>query len=135
MQTFDAPSREYCTIRRQATNTPLQAFVTLNDPVFVEAAQGLARRVIREGGGTTRVRISFLLQLATGKPAEEKQVAILGSLFDDALARYRADAAAALALAEQPLGALPDRIDPAEAAAWTVVGNVVLNLDAILSCE
>src|SRR5207244_3435749 len=52
MATFDAPSRETCTVRRIRTNTPLQAFVTLNDPVYVEAAQALARRVIKEGGAS-----------------------------------------------------------------------------------
>ena len=52
MATFDAPSREVCTVRRPRTNTPLQALVTLNDPVYVEAAQALARRMVREGGST-----------------------------------------------------------------------------------
>ena len=47
MTTFDAPSREFCTVRRIRTNTPLQALVTLNDPVFVEAAQALARRIVK----------------------------------------------------------------------------------------
>ena len=50
MSTFDAPSREICTVRRVRTNTPLQAFVTLNDPVYVEAAQALARRIVARGG-------------------------------------------------------------------------------------
>ena len=54
MATFDAPSRETCTLRRIRTNTPLQAFVTLNDPVYVEAAQALARRIVKEGGATPR---------------------------------------------------------------------------------
>ena len=57
MAAFDAPSREICTVRRVRTNTPLQAFVTLNDPVYVEASQGLARRMAREGGATTRERV------------------------------------------------------------------------------
>ena len=54
LATFDAPSREVCTMRRLRTNTPLQALVVLNDPVYVEASQALARRIVREGGGRSR---------------------------------------------------------------------------------
>src|SRR5207245_7531730 len=56
MTTFDAPSREICVVRRIRTNTPLQAFVTLNDPVYVEIAQALARRIVKEGGKTDAER-------------------------------------------------------------------------------
>ena len=63
MSTFDAPSRELCTVRRVRTNTPLQAFVTLNDPVYVEAAQALARRIVREGGSSVEDRVRFALRL------------------------------------------------------------------------
>src|SRR5262249_39518466 len=57
--TFDAPERTFCTVRRVRTNTPLQALVTLNDPVFVEAAQGLARRIVAEGGAELRQRVVY----------------------------------------------------------------------------
>ena len=59
MATFDAPSREICAIKRVRTNTPLQAFVTLNDPVYVEAAQALARRIVREGGSNLEDRVRY----------------------------------------------------------------------------
>src|SRR5438132_9015406 len=62
MAAFDAPSRETCNIRRIRTNTPLQAFVTLNDPVYVECAQALARRIVKEGGTTTEERARFSLR-------------------------------------------------------------------------
>ncbi len=132
MQTFDAPSREFCTVRRQSTNTPLQAFVTLNDPVFVEAAQAFARRIVTEGGATTEARVAFALQLALVRAPRDEEVAVLVKLFQGELARDRADPAAARALCEQPLGPLPKEMDPAELAAWTTVANVVLNLDAVL---
>ena len=67
MTTFDAPSREFCTIRRIRTNTPLQALVTLNDPVFVESAQALARRVLREGGNDFDARATFALRLVVAR--------------------------------------------------------------------
>ena len=64
MATFDAPNREVCTLRRVRTNTPLQALVTLNDPVYIEAAQALARRIVASGGKTTadahRLRLSHV---------------------------------------------------------------------------
>jgi hypothetical protein len=132
MQTFDAPSREFCTVRRQSTNTPLQAFVTLNDPVFVEAAQAFARRIVREGGATAEARVAFALRLALAREPRDGEVAVLVKLFQGELARDRADPSAARALCEQPLGPLPTEMDPAELAAWTTVANTVLNLDAVL---
>ncbi|MGL4460658.1 MAG: DUF1553 domain-containing protein, partial [Planctomycetia bacterium] len=133
MAAFDAPSRENCTIRRIRTNTPLQAFVTLNDPVYVEAAQGLGRRLLKEGGSTAADRAAFGLRLCTGRPATDAQVTALVKLVDAQLARYRGDLEAAKSAATQPLGPLPAGVDPAEAAAWTVVANVLLNLDGVLT--
>ena len=133
MATFDAPSRELCTVRRIRTNTPLQAFVTLNDPVYVEAAQALARRIVREGGATSADRARFALGLCLVRPPRDEQVAQLVSLYDDELAHYRQDAKAAELLATDPLGPLPKDMDPAELAAWTVVANVILNLDGVLT--
>jgi len=133
MATFDAPSREICTLRRTPTNTPLQAFVTLNDPVYVEAAQAIARRIVREGGSTPSDRTAFGLRLCLCRPPHEVQVRALVELYETELARYRDDAAAAQQIATDPLGPLPDSMNAIELAAWTVVGNVLLNLDGVLS--
>ena len=133
MTTFDAPSREACTVRRLPTNTPLQAFVTMNDPVFVECAQSLARRIVREGGADTAARLRFALKLCTARPPADAQVKALAALYESELANYRTDAAAATKLATEPLGPLPANADAAELAAWTVVANVLLNLDAVLT--
>jgi hypothetical protein len=130
---FDAPSREICTLRRIATNTPLQAFVTLNDPVYVEAAQSLARRIVREGGSDSTSRAAYALRLALVRPPHPEQVKPLVELYDAELERYRKDVVAATALATDPAGPLPAGADPAEMAAWTIVSNVVLNLDGVLS--
>ncbi len=129
MATFDAPSRETCTLRRGATNTPLQALVTLNDPVYVECAQALSRRLLKEGGATPAARIAFGLELCAVRTPTAAQVARLEKLFAEELVRYRADPAAAKLLA----GDIPPGADAAELAAWTVVANVLLNLDAVLT--
>jgi hypothetical protein len=133
MATFDAPSRENCTFRRLPTNTPLQAFVTLNDPAYVEMAQALGRRLVKEGGSTVADRVGYGLRLALGRPATAEQVQALETLYEQELANYRANAESAKKLATEPLGALPAGLDAAEAAAWTVVGNVLLNLDGVLT--
>jgi hypothetical protein len=130
---FDAPSRETCTVRRIRTNTPLQAFVTLNDPVYVEAAQALARRIVREGGTTAEDRAHYGLRLCLGRPPRPEQVRQVVTLFEAGLAHYRQDADAARKLATDPLGPLPECLDPAELAAWTVAANVLLNLDGVLT--
>jgi hypothetical protein len=133
MSTFDAPSRELCTVRRVRTNTPLQAFVTLNDPVYVEAAQALARRIVRDGGGSVDERVRFALKLCLSRTPDAGQVEVLSALFTREHDHYRQDAEAARALATEPLGALPAGMDPAELAAWTAVANVLLNLDGVLT--
>jgi hypothetical protein len=133
MATFDAPSREACTIRRIPTNTPLQAYVTLNDPVYVEASQALARRIMKEGGADTGSRLQFALSLALARPADSASVTSLTKLYESEFARCTADPAAARKLATEPLGPLPEGWSPAEAAAWTAIANVLLNLDGVLT--
>lgn len=133
MTTFDATSREVCTIRRIPTNTPLQALVTLNDPVYVEAAQALARRAMTEGGTTPRERATYAFRLCVTRPPSEAEAARIVRLYEAALERYQASPDAARQLATDPLGPLPEGLDAAEAAAWTVVGNVLLNLDEVLA--
>jgi len=132
MTTFDAPSRESCTFRRLPTNTPLQAYVTLNDPVYVEAAQALGRRLMREGGVTVEGRLRFGLKLVLARPPAESQITTLKQLFESELAHYRGAEAEAIKLTTNPIGSLPEGLSPAEAAAWTVVANVLLNLDGVL---
>jgi hypothetical protein len=133
MAAFDAPSRELCTVRRTRTNTPLQAFVTLNDPAFVEASQALARRILKEGGPTPAARAEYALRLALCRPPSPDQVRQITSLSATERAHYAAKPDEAKALATDPLGPLPDGLDPADAAAWTVVANVLLNLDGVLT--
>jgi hypothetical protein len=101
--------------------------------VFVECAQALARRLVKERTGTPEERIRYGLQLATGRPPLETQVRSLLGLFEAELAQYRDDATGALKLATSETQPLPAGADAAELAAWTVVANVLLNLDAVLT--
>lgn len=128
MVAFDAPSREVCTVRRDRTNTPLQALVTLNDPVYVEAAQALARRMTdAEPGQVQRVTHGFRLCLA--RPPSDKELQQLLDLHERAKQAFQEDREAAEKLATVPLGPVPEDADVIDLAAWTVVANVLLNLD------
>ncbi|MBN9119103.1 MAG: PSD1 domain-containing protein [Planctomycetes bacterium] len=132
MSTFDAPNRDTCVVRRARTNTPLQALVTMNDPVYVEASQALARRLIEKGGKTTAEKAAFAFRACLVRAPSEAEVSRLVKLYDDAKARFAKDAAKATQFATNPLGPLPKGVDAADAAAWTVVANVIMNLDEML---
>ena len=133
MATFDAPSRNVCTIRRVNTNTPLQALVTLNDPVYVEAAQAFGRRVLSEGGESVEEQVTYAFRLVLARSPYDAEQKRLIELYNTVLADYQADMESAKEISTMPLGSLPESMDVAEAAAWTIVGNVLLNLDETLA--
>jgi hypothetical protein len=133
MLTFDAPSREVCTIRRISTNTPLQALVTLNDQTYVEAAQALARRMVKEGGSTTESRVTFAFRQVLLRSPSPREVDQLTTLFRRRFDFYRTAPDAAKDMATSELGPLPEGLDAAELAAFTNVCNVLLNLDEFLT--
>ena len=133
MTTFDAPSREFCVVRRMRTNTPLQALITLNDEVYIEAAQALARRMMAEAGPSPNERAAYGVRLCVAREAKPDEVRRLIELYESELAHFRGRPEAARQLATVPLGAAPPDRDLAELAAWTVVGNVLLNLDETLT--
>lgn len=128
MATFDAPNREICTVRRARTNTPLQALVTLNDPVFVEASQALAGRMI-QGGTTPAERVRHGFQLCLLRPPSENELERLVRLFEEIRTGLAKEPAKAKQIATNPLGPTPPMSDVTESASWTVVANVLLNLD------
>ncbi|MBW3598368.1 MAG: DUF1553 domain-containing protein [Planctomycetes bacterium] len=128
MDAFDAPSREVCTIHRGRTNTPLQALVTMNDPVYVEAAQALARRLIA-AGETPHDGVRRGFRLCLSRNPQDAELNRLVELYESANSEYAEKPDAARELATDPLGPAPGDADIAELAAWTVVGNVLLNLD------
>lgn len=131
MATFDAPNREVCTIRRATTNTPLQALVTLNDPVYVEAAQGLARRMMSSGSTVEESTVQGF-RICLARPPSDAELEQLQQLYHQAYERYAANPEEAGKLNANPVNPPPDQLDPTELAAWTLVGNVLLNLDELL---
>jgi hypothetical protein len=130
MATFDAPSRETCSIKRVRTNTPLQAFVTLNDPVFVEASQAFAQRIVAEGGSSPEERARHAYRLATCRVGTEVQIRPLVDLYQREQERFVANPKAAAAMVGD---AGAKHANVADLAAWTVVANVLLNLDSVLT--
>ncbi len=129
---FDAPSREVCTERRSRTNTPLQALAVLNEKVYVEASAALARRMASEPAGGPEDRVAYGFRLCTARTPTAAERELLLKLYGESLVKYRKDAAAATAMVKNG-GAAPKGVDPAELAAWTVVANVLLNLDETIT--
>ncbi len=135
MATFGAPNREVCTVRRGTSNTPLQALVTLNDPVYIEAAQALARRMLGEGGATTAERLEYGFRLCLARKPNRTEAARLLALFEEARSTYAADSELAKEMATNPIGPVPkgaDVVDVVDLATLTVIGNIMLNLDEML---
>lgn len=133
MITFDAGSGEVCQIRRIRTNTPLQALVTLNDPVYLEAAGGFARRMLQDGGGEPALVIERGLRFALIRPLRKGEAEPLERLRRDALAEYRANPASGAELVKISRAQAPKGMTEPEFAAWIVVANTILNLDEFLT--
>jgi hypothetical protein len=129
MITFDAAERNTCVVRRQATSTPLQALVLLNDPQFVEAARKAGERALKEGGARDAERLTHLFRLLTGRRPSAREQGILQRMLDEQRALFRADAASAGALAKVGEAPADAALDPVDAAAYAAVANAVMNFD------
>ena len=134
-QVFDAPTRETCAVDRSQTNTPLQALVTLNDPVFVEASRVLAQRIMLEVGDGVPERLRFAFRLCVARPPRENELNVLQRIYAEQLTKYLADQAAAVSLVSNGTAPRPSDLPVAELAAWTTVANVLLNLDETITRE
>lgn len=132
MVTFDAGSREVCMVRRISTNTPLQALVTLNDPVYLEAAAGLARRMLGGGGDSTAGRAAFGFRLALIRIPNESEREVVVKSYQDALSDFRVRPGSSAKLLAAANAQPPSGVDADEFAAWTVAASVILNLDELL---
>ena len=133
MDIFNAPAREVSCVRRERTNTPLQALVTMNDPQFVEAARHLAQRALACGCEDDMKTIDFITRHALCRSLTDQEKAIVQTSAKDLLAFYQSkpdDTKALLAVGESKADA---KLDPARLAAWTMVCNQILNLDEVLN--
>ena len=131
MLTFDAPTREFCTVRRAQTNTPLQALVLWNDEQFVEAARGLAVRTLAAANDDA-ARLDALFVACTSRaPSPAVRTRTLQALqtYRD---RYAKDPAAATALLAVGTKQAPSTVPAGELAAWTMLANAALNLDSTI---
>ncbi len=133
MTTFDAPSREQSCARRERSNTPLQALVLMNDVQHCEAARAFAQRMLKEGGSHVEARLAYGFRLATARPPTKAETAVLSDTLFTQWAKYqgRTDAAKkAITFGESK----PDAsLDPSELAAYTMVANLILNLDEVVT--
>ena len=127
--TFDATSREFCTVRRVRTNTPLQALTGMNDGAFFEAARALASRVLREAPASSRGRAAYAFRVATGRHPSDPEITRIEQSFKRQLSHYRSKPEDARRVLETDAAAK----DEAEQAAWTLVANALLNLDEVLT--
>jgi len=128
---FDMPSREYCTIKRSRTNTPLQALTLQNDPTYLEAARVLGQRMLKEGGATTEARVAWVVRQILVRPATPAEVDVLAKAWNRYHERFTTPEgkAAAADLIKQGRSAVDATLDPAEAAASLLVASTILNLD------
>jgi mono/diheme cytochrome c family protein len=133
MTILDAPSRESCMVRRERTNTPVQALLLLNETQYVEAARAFAERAMKGGGKTPEERIAFLFKHAAARTPDKFEMGVLVEAYQTHLATYQKDVEKAkklIAVGEtKPDGSL----NPSELAAWTMIANLLLNLDEVLN--
>ncbi len=133
MDILNAPSREFCTVRRERTNTPMQALVALNDPQFVEAARYLAQRALTAAGDTVENRLDFLGRRLLARPWRMEELAVLEESAANLVTYYQGhveEAKQLVAVGESPADA---SLDVATLAGWTMLANEVMNLDEVIS--
>ena len=132
METFDSSTREVCQIRRITTNTPLQALVTMNDPVYTEAANAFANRILTHAT-TTSDRIDLAFRLAANRNAEAPEIERLSKLLQTAMDYFEKNADVAKQSITQAHFERPGTYSDIELAAWSTVTSVILNLDEVLT--
>jgi hypothetical protein len=133
MDIFNAPSREVCTVRRERTNTPLQALVTLNDPQFVEAARHLAQSAIKQGGTSFDGRLAYITERLVARKFRPEESKVVQASLNDLTAFYKAHPDDAKALVSVGESKADPTVDDPTLAAWTMLTNEMMNLDEVLN--
>jgi hypothetical protein len=133
MDIMNAPSRETCTVRRERTNTPLQALATMNDPQFVESARCLAERSLEKAGDSEEARLNYIAERLLARPLRSEEREIVLGVLKDLEAHYKQapeEAKKLIAVGESK----PDgQLEPTMLAAYTMVVNQFMNLDEVLN--
>jgi hypothetical protein len=129
--TFDAPSRSYCIARRQRTNTPLQALVTLNDPTFIEAAKVMGESMTKESDG--RMAIEGVYRKLTGKKPSNQEIALLLNLQKSEYEKFKQNSTKTKGWLKTGLYRIDANLDAAMVAANAVVASTILNSDATIT--
>jgi len=133
MDTFNAPTREFCTVRRERTNTPLQALVTLNDTQFVEAARHLAETTLQAGAEPPEAGITRYAMRLLSRPFRPEEMGVVRASLDKLLAHYQSNIDEAKKLITVGESKPDEKLDPATLAAWTMLANELMNLDEVLN--
>ena len=134
MLMFDSPSREFCTVKRSRTNTPLQALALLNEVTFVEAARVLAQRMNDQPNKDLEGKIRWGFRQVTGRYPEQQELDVLVTGYERRVQAYSSDLEAAKKLVAWGESKVVD-IQPADLAALTLTANVLLNLDEVVTKE
>jgi hypothetical protein len=132
MTTFDAATKNICTVRRQSTSTPLQALVLLNDPQITEAARFVAQRMLTEGGSTVDDRVAWAFRLIVGRKANERELKILKQLYNEQHDLFAADSAAAKKLLAVGEKKNDEKLDPVDLAAGASLSLALFNHDGAI---
>ncbi len=129
MTAFDAPDRSVCTVKREKTNTPLQALILMNDPQFVEASRVLAERMQKEGGDAFETQAKYAFRLLCSRMPTTKEMELLSRQYQKSLTKYQKEPSAADALLQIGAHPMDERLDKIRTAALTVVVNTLMNFD------
>jgi hypothetical protein len=132
MQILNAPSREESCVQRELTNTPLQAFVIMNDPQFVEASRQLAATALQKAT-TTEDRINFIALTLLSRKMETDEINIIKTTLTTVLEEFKATPEDAKKLTSVGETKAPKNLDSLELATWTIIANQILNMDEALN--
>lgn len=135
MATFDAPSREACVMRRERTNTPLQALLLMNDPQYMEAARHIAERILQLDTDSSKKRMMWAFEQVTFRLPSEEELKELMAAHDHFREEFDSDRDSAMSVIK--VGEIPPvgQLSPSELASWTMVANLLLNLDEVITKE
>ena len=133
LKTFDAPEREFCTVRRSRTNTPLQALLLLNGPQFVEAARHLGQRMMKQGGNTIDDRIVYGFRLVTARTPNPDELSLLRDAYAIELKRCVNNQEETLKVLQVGESSFDPQLNKTQLAAFSSVARLIMNLNEAIT--